>query len=143
MVTVQKASLITQMHNEMLLITRSQLQIMHASHEKQIKDQLWKLSGLVSGYLIHYHQLEKIADASDAQLLTEFRAGFNQWYKFNRDLLTYTSVISDSGFINTLNMIDLALTQFNSNTVETSQLISHIKYSSDFENGVSISGNFE
>ena len=46
MESVQKASLITQMHNEMLLITRSHLQIMHASNEKQIRDQLWEINGL-------------------------------------------------------------------------------------------------
>ena len=33
--------------------------------KKKIKDQLWKLSGLVSDYLIHYRQLERIVDDND------------------------------------------------------------------------------
>jgi hypothetical protein len=127
MASVQKASLITQMHNEMLLITRSHLQIMHASNEKQIKDQLWKLSGLISDYLIHYHQLEKIVDSSDEGILEQFNTGFEQWHEFNQNLLSYANVVADSDFINTLNMIDLAFSQFESNTDESLQLMAQLK----------------
>lgn len=127
MASVQKASLITQMHNEMLLITRSHLQIMHASNEKQIKDHLWKLSGLVSDYLIHYHQLEKIIDNSDDGILEQFNTGFEQWHEFNQNLLRYANVVSDSDFINTLNRIDLAFSQFDSNTDESLQIIAQLR----------------
>ena len=127
MASVQKASLISQMHNEMLLITRSHLQIMHASNEKQIKDHLWKLSGLVSDYLIHYHQLEKIVDNTDDGILEKFNTGFEQWHEFNQNLLSYANVVADSDFINTLNMIDLAFSQFDSNTDESLQTIAQLK----------------
>lgn len=127
MVSVQKASLITQMHNEMLLITRSHLQIMHANNEKQIKDQLWKLSGLVSDYLIHYHQLEQIVDDSDKKILEQFKTGFEQWHEFNQNLLSYANVVADSDFITTLNMIGLAFSQFESNSSESLQLVAQLK----------------
>ncbi len=127
MVSVQKASLITQMHNEMLLITRSHLQIMHANNEKKIKDQLWKLSGLVSDYLIHYRQLERIVDDNDKKVLEQFKTGFEQWHEFNQNLLSYANVVADSGFINTLNMIDLAFSQFESSTNESQQLVAQLK----------------
>ncbi len=127
MASVQKASLITQMHNEMLLITRTHLQIMHASNEKQIKDQLSKLSGLVSDYLIHYHQLEKIVDNSDEGILEQFKTGFEQWHDYNQSLLSYVNVVADSGFIKTLNRIDLAFSQFDSNTDESIQVIAQLR----------------
>lgn len=130
MESVQKASLITQMHNEMLLITRSQLQILNATNEKQIRDQLWTLSGLVSDYLIHYHQLEQIVDSSDERVLEQFKTGFEQWREFNQNLLNYANLVADSGFINTLNMIDLAFSQFQSNTDESLQLIAQSKQDS-------------
>ncbi|GJM05668.1 MAG: hypothetical protein DHS20C09_16640 [marine bacterium B5-7] len=130
-VSLQKASLITQMHNEMLLITRSHLQIMQASNEQQIREQLWRLSGLVSDYLIHYHELEQIIDNSDERVLRQFKTGFTQWYEFNKDLLSYANVVADSGFINTLNMIDLAFSKFDSNSEETLHLIAQLKKSSD------------
>jgi len=133
MVSVQKASLITQMHNEMLLITRSHLQLMHASNEKQIKDQLRKLSGLVSDYLVHYHQLEQIVDSSDGQILEQFNTGFEQWHEYNQNILSYANVVADSGFIKTLNRIDLAFSQFNSNTDESIQIIAQLR--KDITNG--------
>ena len=34
---IQKSSLIAQMHNEMLSITRTQLQILHASNEDEVR----------------------------------------------------------------------------------------------------------
>lgn len=126
MESVQKASLITQMHNEMLLITRSHLQIMHASNEKQIRDQLWKLTGLVSDYLIHYHQLEKIVDNSDERVLEQFKTGFQQWHEFNQNLLSYSNIVADSGFISTLNMIDLAFSKFEKEPEERLSLISQL-----------------
>ena len=133
MASVQKASLITQMHNEMLLITRSHLQIMHASNEKQIKEHLWKLSGLVSDYLIHYHQLEQIVDSSDGRILEQFKTGFEQWHEYNINLLRYANVVADSGFMNTLNRIDLAFSQFDSNPDESIQLVAQLRKDIIFE----------
>jgi len=132
-VMMQKSFLITQMHNEMLSITRMQLQILHASNDKEAKKLLWDLSSLVSDYLIHFHQLEGIAESSDVLLLTEFRAGFDKWYRFNKDLLNYANVVADTGFINTLSMIDLAFSQFDSDTEESLQLIAQLKRDIGYE----------
>ena len=123
--SLQKAS--TQMHNEMLFITRSQLQIMQASDEKQVRSQLWKLSGLVSDYLIHYHQLEQIIDDRDEKVLEQFKTGFSRWYEFNKDLLNYANVVADSGFINTLNMIDLSFRKLKKEPEESWVFISQLR----------------
>lgn len=137
MVSVQKSSLITQMHNEMLLITRSQLQILHASNEKQIRDQLLKLSSLVSDYLTHYYQLEQLVDSSDKILLEQFKTGFEQWHEFNQNILSYANIVADTGFINTLKMIDLAFSQFEHNPEDSIQLIAKIKFDINSTEGVS------
>lgn len=135
--SMQKSSLITQLHSEMLLITRTQLQILHASSEQEARAQLWKLSELVSEYLIHYHQLEGLSDSSDAVLLTQFRRGFEQWHSLNKSLLNYANVVADTGFINTLNRIDLAFSQFDNTTGKTLQLIAQLRQDVDHENELS------
>lgn len=133
----QKASLITKMHSEMLSMTRTQYQILHASDQSEVKQLLWSLSEQVSAYLVHYHQLEGIADDSDTEILMQFRTGFEQWHGFNKNLLGYANVISDSGFISTLNMIDLAFSQFDSNPDEALLLIAQLKQHVDYQEGVS------
>jgi hypothetical protein len=137
MVTMQKSSLISQMHNEMLLITRTQLQILHASNESEVRKLLWILSELVSDYLIHYQQLEGIADGSDTDLLAQFRTGFDQWHSFNKNLLAYANVVADSDFINTLNIIDMAFSQLDRDSNETLLLIAQLKDHSTNTNSLS------
>ena len=127
----QKSSLITQMHKEMLSITRTQYQILHASSQEEVRQLLWSLSEQVSDYLIYYHRFEGIANHADAEILVQLRNGFDQWHGFNKELLAYANVISDSGFINTLNMIDLAFSQFDSDTDEAVLLIAQLKQSMD------------
>jgi hypothetical protein len=123
----QKSFLVSQMHSEMLSISRTQLQVLHSSSEQQAKENLWQLSELVSDHLAHYHQLKNITDDSDAELLMRFRFGFEQWHDFNENLLGYANVISDSGFINTLNKVDLAFSQFDSNSDKKQLLITQLK----------------
>lgn len=123
----QKSFLVSQMHNEMLSISHTQLQILHASNEQQVKENLRHLSELVTDHLFHYYQLKNIADESDAELLMRFRIGFDQWHNFNEDLLGYANVVADTGFINTLNMVDLAFSQLDSDADETLLLISQLR----------------
>ena len=92
---------------------------------------------MISDYLIHYHQLEGISDDSDTNLLVQFRTGFNQWYSLNKNLLNYANVVADSGFINTLSMIDLTFSQFDRDTDETLLLIAQLKQGIELEGGVS------
>ncbi len=122
----QKSSLIFQMYDEMLLISRMQLQILHASSEQEVKKNLWQLSELVSDHLLHYHQLKIMADESDVELLNQFRIGFGQWHDFNKNLLGYANVIADSGFINTLNKVDMAFSQLDRDASETMLLITSL-----------------
>jgi hypothetical protein len=133
----QKSSLVVQMHKEMLSISSTQLQILHASSEQQVKENLWQLSQLVSDHLIHYHQLENIVDESDAHILMQFRIGFDQWNGFNKNLLSYANVVSDSGFINTLNKVNLAFSQFDSSSDERQLLITQLKQDINNEQGLS------
>lgn len=114
----QKSSLIFQMHQEMLSMSRMQLQILHASNEEEVRKNLKNLSQLISDHLIHYHQLQSITSESDAPILMRFRIAFEQWHGFNRNLLAYANVVSDTGFINTLNKVDLAFPQFDSSSDE-------------------------
>jgi hypothetical protein len=123
----QKTFLISQMHKEMLLISRKQLQILHASSEQEAREILWSLSELVSDHLIHYHQLKNLADEPDIELLNQFKKGFNRWRAFNKNLLDYANVVSDSGFINTLNKVDMAFSQFDSDATETLLLITKLE----------------
>ena len=127
----QKSLLVTQMHNEMLLISRTQLELLHASNEQQVKTKLVSLSALIADHLIHYHQLKKIADESDTVLLNKFKLGFEKWQGFNQDLLTYATIISDPGFIYTLNKVDLAISQLDEN--ETQLLITQLKNNKNTE----------
>jgi hypothetical protein len=123
----QKSFLVSKMHDEMLSISRMQLQILHASNEQQVKKDLLLLSELVTDHLIHYYQLKNIADESDAELLMRFRLGFDKWQNFNEDLLGYANVIADSGFINTLNMVDLTISQLDQDADKALLLISQLK----------------
>jgi hypothetical protein len=123
----QKSFLLSQMHDEMLSISHTQLQILHATNEQQVKENLRHLSELVTDHLVHYYQLKNIVDESDAELLMQFRTGFEQWHDFNETLLGYANVIADSGFINTLNMVDLAFSQLDSDADETLLLISQLR----------------
>lgn len=123
----QKSFLISQMHDEMLLISRLQLQILHASNYQQVKEKLMRLSDLVSDHLLHYHQLKSIADVTDVDLLEQYKLGLDRWYGFNKDLLAYANVVSDSSFINTLNKIDLAFSQFDDDNNEALLLIAQTK----------------
>ncbi len=123
----QKSFLVSQMHDEMLSISRTQLQILHASNERQVKENLRHLSELVTDHLVHYYQLKNIADETDAELLMQFKIGFEQWHKFNENLLGYANVIADSDFINTLNMVDLAFSQLDIDADETLLLISQLR----------------
>ena len=123
----QKSSLIIQMHKEMLSISRTQLQILHASSEQEVRENLWLLSELVSDHLVHFHQLKNIADEFDTELLMRFRIGFEQWYDFNEDLLVYANAVSDSGFLKTLNKIDMAFSQFDRDASKTLLLITQLK----------------
>ncbi|GEM_PF-2762723 len=111
---LQKASIITQLHEEMLTITRNQYLILHASDHEQVRQLISNLSVQVTDYLLHYHQLEQIAESSDADLLKQYKFGFKQWHKFNQDLLAYANVVADAGIINSLNMVSLAFTQLDS-----------------------------
>ena len=61
------------------------------------------------------------------KVLEQFKTGFEQWHEFNQNLLSYANVVADSGFINTLNMIDLAFSQFESSTNESQQLVAQLK----------------
>ncbi len=133
----QKSFLVSKMYNEMLSISQTQLQILHASSEQQVIENLWYLSELVSEHLVHYHQLKEIADESDADLLMRFKIGFDQWYDFNKNLLAYANVVSDSGFINTLNKVDLAFSQFDNNSDEKQLLITQLKQNIDNVRGLS------
>lgn len=127
----QKSILVYQMHNEMLLMSQTQLMILHASNQDEVRQSLWRLSEQVSDYLLHYHQLEAIADNTDFETLTKFRTGFEQWHSFNKDLLGYANIVSDTNFINTLNMVDLAFSQFESNSDEAALLIAQLKQNFD------------
>ena len=121
----QKSYLVKQLHNEMLLITRAQLNLLHASNHTQVKHTLSELSTLISNHLVHYYELKNIADDSDTELLMKFKAGFEKWQLFNEDLLSYANRVSDSEFINTLNKVDMAISQLDEN--ETLLLISQLK----------------
>jgi hypothetical protein len=123
----QKTFLISQMHKEMLLISRKQLQILQASSEQEVRENLWDLSELVSDHLVHYYQLKNIADEPDVELLKQFEIGFNRWRAFNNNLLGYANVVSDGGFINTLNKVDMALSQFDKDANETLLLLTQLK----------------
>jgi hypothetical protein len=123
----QKSYLVSRMHDEMLSISRTQLLILHASHEDQVRTNLKHLAELVSDHLVHYYQLKKIADESDAELLMKFRMGFEKWHNFNEDLLGYANVIADSGFINTLNMVDMAFSQLDQDADEALLLVSQLR----------------
>ncbi len=123
----QKSFLVSQMHDEMLSMSRTQLQILHASSDQQVKTYLRHLSELVSDHLIHYYQLKKIADDSDANLLMQFKIGFEQWHDFNENLLSYANIVSDSDFINTLKMVDMAFSQLDQDPEKTLLLISQLK----------------
>lgn len=134
---IQKSSLITQMHNKMLSITRIQLQILHASNEHETREQIWKISELISDYLVHYHQFQDITESSDTILLTQFKRGFDQWHSFNKNLLSYAHFVSYSGFNNTLNRIDLAFSQFDNKSEEVLLLIAQMKQDVDILEGLS------
>ncbi len=127
----QKSVLVYQMHNEMLLMSQTQLMILHASNQDEVRQSLWRLSDQVSDYLLHYHKLESIADNTDFETLIKFRTGFEQWHSFNKDLLGYANIVSDTNFINTLNMVDLAFSQFESNSDEAVLLIAQLKQNFD------------
>ncbi len=123
----QKSILVSQMHDEMLTISRTQLQIIQASSEQQIKEKLRYLSILINDYLFHYYQFKDMSDESDAELLVQLKSGFEQWHEFNEDLLTYANVIADSGFINTLNMVDFAISQLDIDAGETTLVITQLE----------------
>jgi hypothetical protein len=127
----QKSFLVSKLHDQMLLISRAQFQILHASSEEEAKQKLWHLSELISEHLVNFHQLKNISDDSDIELLNKYRVSFDQWHEFNKDLLGYANVISDSGFINTLNKVDLAISQFDSDSDDRRLLITQLKESND------------
>jgi len=128
----QKSFLVSQMHEEMLSMSRIQLQIFQASDYQQVKDNLQQLSKLVSNHLVHYHQLNNIADESDTDLLMQFRISFEKWHSFNENLLTYGNVVSDSGFIHILNKVDLAFSQIDLNPDDAIQIIAEFRRDTDF-----------
>jgi len=123
----QKSFLISEMYNEMLSISRMQLEILHSSSEQQIRENLWQLSELVSDHLVHYHQLKSITDESDTELLMSYQISFDKWHGFNNDLLDYANIVSDSGFINILNKVDLAFSQLDSDVDEKLLLVTQLK----------------
>lgn len=123
----KKSFLITQMHQEMLSITRTQYEILHASNHGQVRQLLLSLSNGVSDYLGHYHQFEEIYGSTDTEILNQFNTSFRRWYSFNKDLLYYANVVSDADFINTLNKIDLAFGQFDTDPNEALLLIAGLR----------------
>lgn len=132
----QKALYVSQMHQEMLLITSIQYEILHASNQQQISQLLKRLSERVSAYLLHYHQFEGIANNSDADMLKQLNANFEQWYQFNKNLLSYANVVSDSGLINTLNRVELAFSQLDSDFEQSQLLIAQLKQNIDSHKGL-------
>lgn len=125
----EKTFLITEMHKEMLLITRTQLELLHATNETHVITKLSDLSSLVSSYLLNYYQFKNVADEYDVGLLNKFKLSFEKWQGFNEGLLTYANIISDSDFINTLNKVDMAINQLDGN--ETLLLISKLEDSAN------------
>ena len=136
-VLLEKSSLVMEMHNEMLSITRTQYQILHASSQQEVRTLLLSLSEQVSSYLLNFHKLEQVTDETDENLLFQFRNGFTQWHQFNQDLVGYANVVADSGFINTLNMIDVALSQFEVNSEEALLLIAELEQNNQEEQTLS------
>lgn len=123
----QKSFLVSKMHEDMLSISRMQLQILHARNEQQVKNNLRQLSELISTQLFNYYQLKNIANESDTDLLVRFKSAFEKWHDFNENLLSYANVISDIDFINTLNKVDMAFSQFDQNDDAGLLLISQLK----------------
>lgn len=133
----QKSFLVRQMHDEMLLITRTQLGLLHATNETQVETQLSSLTILISNHLINYYQLKNITDESDTELLNKFKFNFEKWRNFNEDVLGYANAVSDAGFLKTLGMIDLALSQIDSSPDDAGQIIAQLKQ--NIEKGQEIS----
>lgn len=125
----QKHFLVTQMHHDMLHISRAQLELLHASNEQQVKTKLSQLSTLISGHLVNYYHFKSLADDSDVELLNKFKGGFEKWQVFNEDLLSYANSISDTGFINTLKKVDMAINQLEEDSENALLLISQIQKS--------------
>ena len=123
----QKSFLVTIMHKEMLLISRTQLELLHATNNEQVKSNLSQLTTLISNHLINYYQFKNIADESDAELLSQFKIGFKKWLDLNDKLLVYANSISDVDFINTLNKVDMAISQLDEEKVERLLLISQLE----------------
>ena len=133
----QKSFLVRQMHNEMLLITRTQLGLLHATNETQVKTELSYLTTLISNHLLNYYQFKSITDESDIELLNKFKFNFEKWRNFNEDILGYANAVSDAGFLKTLGMIDLAFSQIDSSPNEAGQIIAQLKQ--NIEQGQEIS----
>lgn len=125
----QKSLLVSKMHGEMLAISRTHLKILNASNEQQVRQDLHNLSQLISDHLLHYHQLQLIADESDVKLLNKFKIGVEKWYDYNENLLAYANVVSDTGFLKTLSMIDLAFSQIDSNPDDAILIVSQLNKS--------------
>ena len=133
----QKSMLISKMHNQMLSITQTQLQIFHSSSQKQVNDNLRQLSELVTEHLVNYHQLKNIADESDEGLLNHFRSGFEKWHNYNENLLNYANVVSDTGFLNTLSMIRVAFNHIDNDTDDAIQIIAQLKTINEYNKEMS------
>jgi len=123
----QKKNLVSRMHDEMLTISRVQLELLHVTSEQQAKTKLQRLSILISEHLVHYYQFKSIADESDLEILVHFKASFEKWHEFNASLLTYAKVVADVGFINTLSKVDLAISQLDKGSEKARLLISQIQ----------------
>ena len=133
----EKSFLVRQLHNEMLLITRTQLGLLHATNETQVKTELSYLTTLISNHLVNYYQFKSITDESDIELLNKFKFNFEKWRNFNEDILGYANAVSDAGFLKTLGMIDLAFSQIDSSPNEAGQIIAQLKQ--NIEQGQEIS----
>ncbi len=123
----EKSNLTTEMHIEMLSITRTQYEILHSSSHDEVRQSLSSLSNQVSNYLMNYHQLKDLADSSDIEILAQFNRSFNQWHDYNKTLLNYANVVSDVGFIDTLKRIDMAFSQFEMDSSDAILLIAELK----------------
>jgi hypothetical protein len=139
----QKSILVSQMHNDMLLISRIQLQILHASSESEVRDKLRRLSNIVTNHLVNYHELKTISSDKDAEILAQFKTSFQKWHEFNKSILGYANIVSDTNFINTLNMIDLAFNQLDSDASEKYVFLSQLNSSFKIQNRNSISESLE
>ncbi len=106
-----KATLMANMHRQMLKISGLQFQLLHSKDRQQAKDFLQSIAQEIIAFNNDYSQFEQLADEQDDMILQRMKLNFQSWRDWTKTISNFAFLVSDQDMVNFLSMTSLSMAQ--------------------------------